>query len=111
MQGFCEAETATMGNATRLGKGIQAIESIQPETFKDLGKIGEINENVIQAVAMLQGSITNQQMLENVTKMVSGVLLEIQQVRKESAGLKRQLSMRGIITAIDPNDRMQTKLS
>jgi hypothetical protein len=78
---------------TRLGRGIQTLEAI-PDALKDLGKIGEIGENVLQVQAMLQGSITQQQMLENVTKMVSSVLLEMQAIRLENAELKRQLPIK-----------------
>lgn len=87
--GHCEAETAEPENMTRLGRGIQMIETIQPEAFKDIGKIGLISDNILQVQAMLQGSITQQQMLENVTKMVSGVLLEMQAIRAENAELRK----------------------
>jgi hypothetical protein len=88
--GACEAETAQPENMTRLGQGIQIIEQIGPTAFKELGKIGQVNDNVLQVQAMLQGSITGQQMLENVTKMISSVLLEMQQVRKENQELRDQ---------------------
>jgi hypothetical protein len=78
--------------ATPLERAVMSVATIEdklPEMFK--GMLGPLNANVLQVQAMMQGSITNQQMLENVTKLISSVLVEMQSIRDENAELKKRL--------------------
>jgi len=89
--GYCEAETAQPENMTRLGRGIQVIETIQPEAFKDLGKIGVVSDSLIRVEAMLQGSITTAMQNDNILKYLSKLMDEMQQIRLENQELKKRM--------------------
>ena len=89
--GHCEAETAQPENMTRLGRGIQVIETIQPEAFKDLGKIGVVSDSLLRVEAMLQGSITTAMQNDNILKYLSKLMDEMQQIRLENAELKKRM--------------------
>jgi hypothetical protein len=86
--GHPELETDIPEGMTRLDNLIKISEN-PAEMFKSV--IDPLNTNVLQIQAMMQGSITNQQMLENVTKLISSVLIEMQSIRAENAELKRRL--------------------
>jgi predicted transcriptional regulator len=92
---YAEAETNIPGAMTRLDNVIKISEQVDlihlPEMFKDI--VNPIAANVLQVQAMMQGSITNQQMLENVTKLISSVLVEMQAIRQENMELKAKLGM------------------
>lgn len=91
--GHPELETDLPGGMTRLDNLIKVSEQVDltslPEMFQNI--VNPIAANVLQVQAMMQGSITNQQMLENVTKMISSVLVEMQSIRQENAELKQRL--------------------
>jgi len=91
--GHPELETTNKEGMTRLDNLIKVSEQVDliklPEIFKDI--VNPIAASVLQVQAMMQGSITNQQMLENVTKLISSVLIEMQSIRAENADLKARL--------------------
>jgi DNA-binding MarR family transcriptional regulator len=89
--GHCEAETAQPENMTRLGRGIQVIETIQPEAFKDLEKIGAMNDSVVRVEAMLQGGITISAQYEQMVNFMTKALDEMAAIRAENAELKKRL--------------------
>jgi hypothetical protein len=93
--GHPELETDLPGGMTRLDNLIKVSEQVDltslPEMFQNI--VNPIAANVLQVQAMMQGSITNQQMLENVTKLISSVLVEMQSIRQENAELKQRLGM------------------
>jgi DNA-binding MarR family transcriptional regulator len=89
--GHCEAKTAQLENMTRLGRGIQVIETIQPEAFKDLEKIGVVSDSLLRVEAMLQGSITTAMQNDNILKYLSKLMDEMQQIRLENAELKKRM--------------------
>jgi predicted transcriptional regulator len=93
--GHPELETDLPGGMTRLDNLIKVSEQVDlsslPEMFQNI--VNPIAANVLQVQAMMQGSITNQQMLENVTKLISSVLVEMQSIRQENAELKARLGM------------------
>jgi DNA-binding Lrp family transcriptional regulator len=93
--GHPELETDLPGGMTRLDNLIKVSEQVDltslPEMFQNI--VNPIAANVLQVQAMMQGSITNQQMLENVTKLISSVLVEMQSIRQENAELKAKLGM------------------
>ena len=95
--GYVEAETAQQGNMTRLGKGIQIIESIQPEAFKDLNKLSGIDNTVSRVEAMLQGSITTAQQNENILKFLSKIMDEMAEIRKENRELKQKFGQQRLV--------------
>jgi len=90
---YAEAETNIPGAMTRLDNVIKISEQVDftnlPEMFQNI--VNPIAANVLQVQAMMQGSITNQQMLENVTKLISSVLVEMQAIRAENQELKSRL--------------------
>jgi len=90
--GNSEAETEQLENMTRLGRGIQIIETIQPEAFKDLGKIGAMSDSVVRVEAMLQGGITLSQQYEQMVHFMTSALDEMAAIRVENAELKKRLS-------------------
>lgn len=76
-----------------LEAGVMAAAKI-PDALKQFNdQLSPIGENVTQVMAMLQGSITQQQMLENVTKLVSSLMVEVQAMRTENQELKRRLGI------------------
>jgi len=79
--------------ATPLEKGVMMAAKIPDALAQFNEKLNPINDNVLQVQAMLQGSITQQQMLENVTKLVSGLLVEVQAMRLENQELKKRLGV------------------
>jgi predicted transcriptional regulator len=93
--GHPELETSNKDGMTRLDNLIKVSEQVDlvalPEMFQNI--VNPIAANVLQVQAMMQGSITNQQMLENVTKLISSVLVEMQAIRSENAELKAKLGM------------------
>jgi hypothetical protein len=89
--GHCEAETSQPENMTRLGRGIQVIETIQPEAFKDLGKIGVVSDSLIRVEAMLQGGITISAQYEQMVNFMTKALDEMAAIRLENAELKKRL--------------------
>ena len=97
--GWCEAETERKGNATRLAEGIRVIESVpelvtMPAAMVEMNaKLDPLTSNTTQIMAMLQGSITQQQMIENFTKLVSGLMSEIHDMRKENAEMRMKLGL------------------
>ena len=86
-----EAETAIPEHMTRLGRGIQMIETIQPEAFKDLGKIGAMSDSVVRVEAMLQGGITISAQYEQMINFMTKALDEMAAIRLENAELKKRL--------------------
>lgn len=89
--GHCEAETAEPENMTRLGRGIQMIETIEPEAFKEIAKVGGLSDSIIRVEAMLQGSITTAMQNDNILKFLSKIMDEMQAIRLENAELKKQI--------------------
>jgi predicted transcriptional regulator len=94
--GHPELETSNKDGMTRLDNLIKVSEQVDltalPEMFQNI--VNPIAANVLQVQAMMQGSITNQQMLENVTKLISSVLVEMQAIRSENAELKARLGIK-----------------
>jgi predicted transcriptional regulator len=78
-KGFCEAETAQPENMTRLGRGIQTIEAIQPEMFAELEKIGPLTSEVHSVLAHIQGGLPIQNQVNQLIIMF-GKMLEQQHV-------------------------------
>lgn len=89
--GYCEAETAEPEHMTRLGRGIQTIEAIQPEAFKDLEKIGSMSESVLRVEAALQGGLSMSKQHELMVGFMTKALDEMAAIRAENAELKRRL--------------------
>jgi len=77
--------------ATPLEKGVMAVAALPAAMKEFTDKLNPMSESILQVQAMMQGSITNQQMLENVTKLISSVLIEMQSIRAENAELKARL--------------------
>jgi hypothetical protein len=84
--GYCEAETAQPENMTRLGRGIQTIEAIQPEMFADLAKIGPLSSEVHSVLAHIQGGVPVQDQVNQLI-MMFGKMLE----QKHSIEFNRQM--------------------
>jgi len=93
--GHPELETDNPDNMTRLDRLIKVSEQVDltqlPEMFK--GMIDPLNQQVGQAVAMLQGGITISQQYEQMLNFMTKVLDEMSQIRKENAELKAKLGM------------------
>ena len=75
--GHCEAETELSENMTRLGRGIQVIESIQPEIFKELEKLGPLTSEVHTVIAHIQSGQPVQNQVNQLV-MMFGKMLEQQ---------------------------------
>jgi hypothetical protein len=72
--GFCEAETAEPENMTRLGRGIQTLETIQPEMFAELAKLGPLTSEVHTVVAHIQSGQAVQNQVNQLIMMFGKVL-------------------------------------
>ena len=72
--GHCEAETAEPENMTRLGRGIQMIETIQPEMFADLAKLGPLSSEVHSVLAHIQSGQPVQNQVNQLIMMFGKVL-------------------------------------
>ena len=64
---------------TRLGRGIQTIEAIQPEMFAELEKIGPLTSEVHSVLAHIQGGLPIQNQVNQLIIMF-GKMLEQQHV-------------------------------
>jgi predicted transcriptional regulator len=91
--GHPELETSNKDGMTRLDNLIKVSEQVDltslPEMFK--GMIDPLNQQVGQAVAMLQGGITISAQYEQMLNFMTKVLDEMSQIRKENAELKQRL--------------------
>jgi hypothetical protein len=72
--GFCEAETAEPENMTRLGRGIQTLETIQPEMFAELAKLGPLSSEVHSVLAHVQSGMSVQNQVNQLTMMLAKFL-------------------------------------
>jgi DNA-binding MarR family transcriptional regulator len=72
--GFCEAETAEPENMTRLGRGIQTLETIQPEMFAELAKLGPLTSEVHSVLAHVQSGMSVQNQVNQLTMMLAKFL-------------------------------------
>ena len=86
--GHCEAETAEPENMTRLGRGIQMIETIQPEIFADLAKLGPLSSEVHTVLAHIQSGQPIQNQINQLI-MMFGKVLENQNTILDSLNLHK----------------------
>lgn len=87
--GYCEAETAQQENMTRLGRGIQFIETVQPEMFKELEKLGPLTSEVHTVVAHLQSG-------QAVRNEVNQLIMMFGKVLEQQSQILEALSQNGI---------------
>jgi biotin operon repressor len=69
-----EAETAEPENMTRLGRGIQILETIQPEMFAELAKLGPLSSEVHSVLAHVQSGMSVQNQINQLTMMLAKFL-------------------------------------
>lgn len=86
--GHCEAETAEPENMTRLGRGIQMIETIQPEMFADLAKLGPLSSEVHSVLAHIQSGQPVQNQVNQLI-MMFGKVLENQNTILDALNLQK----------------------
>ena len=84
-----EAETAQQENMTRLGRGIQFIETVQPEMFKELEKLGPLTSEVHTVVAHLQSG-------QAVRNEVNQLIMMFGKVLEQQSRILEALSQNGI---------------